>query len=100
MIELMRDLRFRRRQLSANPACVLAIAALAAVIPGRTADAAATLDDAPDGTTQSGQAVDIFTMTNEHGLRVRFLSFGGIITEIDVPNRMGKLDNIALGLGT
>jgi hypothetical protein len=27
---------------------------------------------------------DIFTMTNDHGLRVRFLSYGGIITETDV----------------
>jgi hypothetical protein len=28
---------------------------------------------------------DIFTMTNDHGLRVRFLSYGGVITETDVP---------------
>ena len=42
------------------------------------------------GTTQGGQAVDIFTMTNDHGLRVRFLSFGGVITEIDVPDRTGR----------
>jgi aldose 1-epimerase len=29
---------------------------------------------------------------------VRFLSYGGIITEIEVPDRTGRLDNIALGL--
>jgi len=52
------------------------------------------------GTTQGGQAVDIFTMTNDHGLRVRFLSLGGVITEIDVPDRAGRLDNIVLGLKT
>ena len=74
--------------------------ALAAAIPGRTADAAATLDHAQYGTTQGGQVVDIFTMTNDHGLRVRFLSLGGVITEIDVPDRAGRLDNIVLGLKT
>jgi aldose 1-epimerase len=29
---------------------------------------------------------------------VRFLSLGGVITEIDVPDRTGRLDNIVLGL--
>ncbi|MGA7261210.1 MAG: aldose epimerase family protein, partial [Stellaceae bacterium] len=67
------------------------------MITGRMA-AAATLDHAPYGATQGGQAVDIFTMTNDHGLRVRFLSYGGIIAEIDVPDRTGRMDNIALGL--
>jgi aldose 1-epimerase len=75
-------------------------AALAAAVTGGAANAAATLDHAPYGTTQGGQAVDIFTMTNAHGLRVRFLSFGGIITEIDVPDRTGRLDDVALGLKT
>src|SRR6516164_7128670 len=76
------------------------MAASAAVIPGGTADAAATLDRAPYGTTQGGQAVDIFTMTNDHGIRVRFLSYGGVITEIVAPDRAGRLDNIVLGLKT
>ncbi|HYZ41009.1 MAG TPA: aldose epimerase family protein [Stellaceae bacterium] len=79
----------------------VAIAAvLAVVVTGKTALSAATLDHAPYGTTQGGQAVEIFTMTNDDGLRVRFLSYGGVITEIDVPDRAGRLDNIALGLRT
>jgi hypothetical protein len=32
-------------------------------------------------------------MTNEHGLTVRFLSYGGVITEIYAPDRTGHLDN-------
>ena len=39
-------------------------------------------------------------MTNDHGVRVRFLSYGGVITEIDVPDRTGRLDDIVLGLRT
>jgi aldose 1-epimerase len=72
-------------------------ATLAGAVTG-TANAAATLDRAPYGTTQAGQAVDIFTMINQRGLHVRFLSYGGIITEIVVPDRTGQLSNIVLGL--
>jgi aldose 1-epimerase len=88
MIELTNDMGFVR---------AVAIAA-AMTVTGGTAGAAGTLDREPYGTTQGGQAVDIFTMTNDHGLRVRFLSYGGIITEIDAPDRSGRLDDIALGL--
>src|SRR5689334_15279137 len=73
-------------------------AALAVLVTSLAAGAAAGLDHAPYGTTQGGQTVEIFTMTNDHGLRVRFLSLGGVITEIDVPDRAGRLDDIVLGL--
>jgi aldose 1-epimerase len=72
-------------------------ATLAGAVTG-TANAAATLDRALYGTTQSGQPVEIFTLTNEHGLHMRFLSYGGVITEIVVPDRMGQLSNVVLGL--
>ena len=102
MIDLTSDVCFRLHgKLSANMACAFAIAAaLASAMMSRTANADTTLDHVPYGTTQDGQAVDIYTMTNEHGLHVRFLSYGGVITEINTPNRAGRLDNIVLGLGT
>ena len=71
--------------------------AFSGMLAAESVSAAGTLEHAPYGNTQSGQAVDIFTMTNDHGTRVRFLSYGGVITEIDVPDRAGRLDNIALG---
>src|SRR5215831_14936258 len=80
--------------------CRAIAAILAVAVAGRAAGAAATLDHASYGTTKDGQAVDIYTMTNDHGLRVRFLSYGGVITEIHVPDRTGRLDNITLGLRT
>jgi aldose 1-epimerase len=76
------------------------VAALAALSADKTTSAAATLDRAPYGTTQGGEAVDIFTMTNDHGMRVRFLNLGGVVAEIDVPDRAGRLDNVVLGLKT
>jgi aldose 1-epimerase len=102
MIYLTRDARFRcGGKFGATAARGLAIAvALAAVVAGGTANGAATLERAPYGTMQSGQPVEIFTMTNDHGVRVRFLSLGGVITEIDAPDRTRRADNIVLGLKT
>jgi aldose 1-epimerase len=100
MTDLTDGVRFYlQRKPGAGRRCACAIAAaLAAGVTGGTADAAAALDHASYGTTQGGQAVEIFTMTNDHRLRVRFLSLGGVITEIDVPDRAGRLDDIVLGL--
>jgi aldose 1-epimerase len=99
MIDLVHVVRFRADgKLGAGMTCALAIAAVLAAANTGTANAAATLDRAPYGTTQAGQAVDILTMTNARGMRVRFLSLGGVITEIDVPDRTGRPDNVVLGL--
>jgi aldose 1-epimerase len=100
MTDLTGGVRFHLQgKLSAGRRRARAIAATLAVsVTGGTANAAATLDHAPYGTTQGGQAVEIFTMTNDHGLRVRFLSLGGVITEIDAPDRAGRLDDVVLGL--
>jgi aldose 1-epimerase len=102
MIDFIRNLGFcLDGELGANRARAFAIVAgLAMATTGEMANAGATLDRELYGTTQDGQAVDIFTMTNDHGLRVRFLSYGGVITEIDVPDRTGRGDNIVLGLRT
>jgi aldose 1-epimerase len=102
MINLTNDARFglRGRSAATTARAFKIAAAMVAAIVVTTAAAAATLDREPYGTTQSGQAVDIFTLSNDHGLRVRFLSYGGIITEIDVFDRTGRLEDIALGLKT
>jgi aldose 1-epimerase len=40
---------------------------------------------------------DQFTLTNAHGIEVRVMTYGGIITSIRTPDRFGKLDDIVLG---
>jgi len=49
------------------------------------------------GKTPDGRTARLYTLTNKNGLRVRFTDYGGLITEIDTPDRMGKLANVALG---
>ena len=52
---------------------------------------------APFGRTKDGQAADLFTLTNGHGIRMQVTNYGGIITSFLTPDRAGHLDDIALG---
>jgi aldose 1-epimerase len=44
-----------------------------------------------------GKPVTLFTLTNKNGLLVKVATYGGIITELHVPDRSGKLADIVLG---
>jgi hypothetical protein len=66
MIDLTSEMCFGRRgKLGASLARAFASAAAVVAVTGGTVHAAATLDHAPYGMTQDGQAVEIYTMTNE-----------------------------------
>ncbi len=58
---------------------------------------AASLSQEPYGSTADGQAVTRYTLRNTHGVTVSFLSYGGIICELRVPDRNGHADDIVLG---
>ncbi|MFN3945832.1 MAG: aldose epimerase family protein [Allosphingosinicella sp.] len=49
------------------------------------------------GVTAEGEAVREFSLRNARGMVVRFLNYGGIITAIEVPDRDGRVENVALG---
>lgn len=59
--------------------------------------AASTVTRAPFGTTTDGKPVEIFTLTNSHGIEVRATNYGGIIVSLRTPDRTGSFDDIALG---
>ena len=46
----------------------------------------------PDGT-----AVDLFTLTNAKGTKLRVTNYGGIITSLEVADRKGQLGDVVLG---
>jgi len=60
----------------------------------------APIQQAPFGMLPNGEQVSVFTLTNAGGMTVRILDFGGIITEIHVPDRAGVLADVALGFDT
>ena len=49
------------------------------------------------GKTEDGKSVDLYTLTNANGLKAEIITFGGIITSLQVPDRNGKFADIVLG---
>ncbi len=49
------------------------------------------------GKTKDGAAVDLFTLTNSNGMKAKIMTYGAILTELHVPDRQGKLDDVVLG---
>jgi aldose 1-epimerase len=58
------------------------------------------LTRSPFGRVSGGAAVEVFTLTNIHGLKVRATNFGARILSIRTPDRTGRLDDIVLGYDT
>lgn len=49
------------------------------------------------GITKEGQQIDRYTLTNARGMRVQVITYGGIITSLEVPDRNGKFQDVVLG---
>lgn len=62
-----------------------------------TSAGAGSVDKTTFGNTQDGKAVELYTLTNDKGASVKFITYGGIIKEINVPDRWGRLGNVVLG---
>ena len=54
------------------------------------------IDHAPFGRS-ADQPVDIYTLTNAHGIEVRIMTYGAAIVSLKTPDRTGHLANIVLG---
>jgi aldose 1-epimerase len=50
--------------------------------------------------TVDGQGVDLYTLTNAHGLETKILTYGGIVVSLRVPDRKGAFDDVVLGFDT
>ncbi len=51
----------------------------------------------PFGKTQDGEAVEIYTLKNAHGLTARVMTYGAILTEMHVPDKAGNFADVTLG---
>jgi aldose 1-epimerase len=57
------------------------------------------VDRALYGITPEGAQVHSFVLSNDHGVSIKLLDMGGIVTELNVPDRKGEIRNVVLGLG-
>ncbi len=60
-------------------------------------DSTPGITQAPFGNLPDGAPVTRYTLVNRHGMTVKILDFGGIITNILVPDREGRFADVALG---
>jgi len=49
------------------------------------------------GTLPSGERVDEYTLTNAQGLTLKVITYGGIVTQLHVPDRHGRMADVVLG---
>src|SRR2546423_1454707 len=55
---------------------------------------------APFGQTESGAAVELYTLRNRDGMQVRITNYGGIVTSLMAPDRTGRFADVVLGCDT
>jgi aldose 1-epimerase len=49
------------------------------------------------GSTPDGQQVQLYTLTNAHGVKATISTYGGTLTSLLVPDKNGKLGDVVLG---
>jgi aldose 1-epimerase len=52
------------------------------------------IDRAPFGTTPEGEAVELYTLQNIHGLTAKVLTYGAIIYSFEIPDKDGQFTNV------
>lgn len=55
------------------------------------------ITSAPFGQAPDGTPVEIFTIKNANGIELRAMTYGGIITSLETPDRAGAMGDIVLG---
>jgi len=49
------------------------------------------------GVTADGRAVHVYMLSNDHAVSAKILDYGGAISELNAPDRRGKIKNVVLG---
>ncbi|MBN1361229.1 MAG: galactose mutarotase [Sedimentisphaerales bacterium] len=55
------------------------------------------IDVKPFGTAPDGQAVRLYTLTNEQGMKAEIMTYGGIMLSLYAPDRDGNMGDVLLG---
>ena len=91
---------WRRAAMAAGLACLLAGVSCETTQPaGPGAEGAKGLrvDKQPYGKLPDGREVDLYTLTNAAGMRVKLITFGALTVGVEVPARDGQLTDVTLG---
>src|SRR5437762_1251249 len=83
----------------AAPVCasLLSERLCAADDPSNLSTAMTRIEASDFGKTADGATVKLFTLRNQHGMTVKVMSLGAILTEVAVPDRKGVAASVILG---
>jgi len=78
--------------------CVALAASLAMpVLAEKSAEMAKPMEKKVFGTTADGKTADLYTLKNNNGMQVSITNFGATVVSIVVPDKAGKMADVALG---
>ncbi len=63
-------------------------------------NAATKISHADFGKMPDGAPIQIFTLTNSHGVEARIITYGGAVMSLKVPDRQGKMGDVVQGFDT
>jgi aldose 1-epimerase len=55
------------------------------------------LTSQPFGTSPDGQPIDVYKLSNLHGMEIRVMTYGGIIVSLKTPDKAGQAEDVVLG---
>lgn len=76
---------------------LLVLLATTMAVSGLRAEANSKMQKQSFGKTDDGQQVDLYILTNKHGMEAAISNYGGTVVTLEVPDRDGKLDDVVLG---
>jgi aldose 1-epimerase len=85
------------RYLTAAALSGLGLTLAAAAAPQAKGPAMKAITKSDFGQTADGTKIDLYTLTNANRMVVKIMPYGGIITEIHVPDKDGKMADVVLG---
>ena len=80
--------------------CLTAAMTIATSTTASAAAAAAKPKGEPFGKTTEGTPVEVFTLTNAKGIKLRAMTYGAIVLSLETHDRTGKSADIVLGYRT
>ena len=77
--------------------CLALVLAAVMLVASGNVEAKSKMKVQPFGKNAEGQAVNLYTLTNQAGAKASILNYGGILVSLEMPDRTGKLADVVLG---
>jgi len=88
------------RNIQLTSLALLFLFSLSMVWAKGSAEAGVNIQKEWFGITSNGTPIEQYILTNKNGVVVKFITLGGTISELHVPDRNGNLADVVLGLDT